>query len=355
MTDSMEGLLREFNASQAQHRESGGGFNIVGLLGVNRSENAVSRGIAALLDPAGSHGQEKFLHAFLDTIGAETPAGARVASVEVEVPIDGNRRLDILLTFDNGLRIAIENKIDAGEQPDQLDDYCKWLKDGVMVFLTPDGRPPNSAGRFQSRCVCLSYEKLANCWEGLVGVPPSRLKEPIGQFVENLGEIGGKPMATSSEMKECLLERLETALAVREHLDDVEKEILNDFWKRCQKRIEEQIRDYQEWEVSGRIPECIRLSPKTGDYRMILELGNRKESPYVVISISDTEIPRQDQGRTRVLVGELREQWAEGRIRGNGQSGVKTNTVAWIDLADLEPQQLAVFKHEHYDQYLRKR
>jgi hypothetical protein len=54
-------------------------------------------------------------------------------------------RMDIVLTCNPDWIIVIENKVDAGEQADQLLRYAEWLdmqqayKDRVLIFLTTTG------------------------------------------------------------------------------------------------------------------------------------------------------------------------------------------------------------------------
>jgi hypothetical protein len=63
-------------------------------------------------------------------------------------------RADIILRG-GGLTVLIENKLDAGEQPDQCErQYWAWVNEpgeARWVFLTPHGRPPVTATSAQAK------------------------------------------------------------------------------------------------------------------------------------------------------------------------------------------------------------
>jgi hypothetical protein len=100
------------------------------LLNIGRSEVGCHSPILAdLLDPFGSHGQGGlFLREFLKLLTehkADLPAlsDARVEHASPWAWIIGRERERIDISISNphiGLLIFIENKIDAGEQPEQL-------------------------------------------------------------------------------------------------------------------------------------------------------------------------------------------------------------------------------------------
>lgn len=92
-------------------------------------EMGTSRCLADLLNPAGSHGQGRiFLDAFAKRLGTEAHVAGAVRSVELEHATDGGRRIDILLEFESGTRLAIENKPWAADQANQLADYADYLQ-----------------------------------------------------------------------------------------------------------------------------------------------------------------------------------------------------------------------------------
>ena len=179
-------------------------FDFFGL-----DENSLSRALACLLDADGTHGQgEIFLREFLAVSSIDLPATHRPYKVKTQFPLrttPNTRFIDILIDFGE-LGIGIENKPWAGDQPDQIGDYCTALDqryDGEfrLVYLAGDGREPASISRArvntlkgQGKLITLSYavltEWLARC---------SRLCEAdkVRWFLRDLaaffaGEFGGR-------------------------------------------------------------------------------------------------------------------------------------------------------------------
>lgn len=90
-------------------------------------EIGLSRCIAGMLDPKGTHGQKSvFLEAFLARLN--WPAKTEIRSIELEKQVNGQRRIDIYLRFENGEIIGIENKPWAGDQKNQLSDYAAFIE-----------------------------------------------------------------------------------------------------------------------------------------------------------------------------------------------------------------------------------
>ncbi len=153
-------------------------FNVLDYLRDN--EYGLSRIIAALLDPRGTHGQGPlFLRKFLEGIPffrsreALDLEGDRV-SVSVEKVIADQRRIDIavhIVTLD-GIEygLAIENKPYAADQEDQVSDYLTHLEERyeegkfVLVYLSPKGEGPSEWSireeqreKYRDRLVLMAY------------------------------------------------------------------------------------------------------------------------------------------------------------------------------------------------------
>jgi hypothetical protein len=126
-----------------------------------RLEIAHTRALAWLIDPKREHGFGNTLIAALlrRLSGGDCSNTLRVERVESEYPIDGSGakgRLDVLAEGAwgdggrNGWVLVIEAKVDAWEGEDQLLKYERWLRsnaasrDAFRVFLTPDGRAPET-------------------------------------------------------------------------------------------------------------------------------------------------------------------------------------------------------------------
>lgn len=136
---------------------------------IEPDENTLSDIIADLINPTGSHGQQRiFLKAFLRRITRITHDDLLEQRCEVHTEAsyqNGNDigRIDILVEFNSGFRIGIENKWESGEGDDQLLRYRNHLN-GVsngqfcLIYLTPDGREPNSISPGdENRLLPISY------------------------------------------------------------------------------------------------------------------------------------------------------------------------------------------------------
>lgn len=105
-------------------------------------ELGLSRIIANLLSPEGTHGQGAiFLELFMKACGFKISDAhdPKKAAVFVELPFE-NGRMDIVVKFSAGILMVIENKPWAAEQPDQLERYATYLSihegnKGRLVFL----------------------------------------------------------------------------------------------------------------------------------------------------------------------------------------------------------------------------
>ncbi len=131
-------LARRFNVFDYLRSKSGNQVNEVTL----------SRVIADLLDPSGSHGQGTlFLECLLRGLCMDwaSEISLRGAWTEVERKIDDDRRLDVFVHIDRDHCIAIENKPYAPDQPYQVKDYLDELrkyKKSLLIYLPASGRPP---------------------------------------------------------------------------------------------------------------------------------------------------------------------------------------------------------------------
>ena len=131
-------------------RKRGEKYNIFSVLGLETSEvRTHSAFLASLLNPNGNHGVgNAFLDAFVREMNLEDlQLDTTNSQVKVEhVTSDG--RIDILIFDHNKKAIIIENKIYAGDQPEQLkryDDYAKqqFTNGYRLLYLTLDGHKPS--------------------------------------------------------------------------------------------------------------------------------------------------------------------------------------------------------------------
>ena len=142
-------------------------------------ETDLSRVLGGLLDPDGTHGQgETFLRLFFDEVREVLdcevhglfPAGTlRDSRVCLEHHTDTRRSIDIVVRVRGDTWVGIENKPWAGEQPDQVSDYLKYLRtrarpetcpDAWLVYLSGNGKRPETLPDDpddQMRCPTLPY------------------------------------------------------------------------------------------------------------------------------------------------------------------------------------------------------
>jgi PD-(D/E)XK nuclease superfamily len=168
-------------------------FSAFNLLGTR--ETALSRVLAELLDPRGSHGQGVlFLNALLQLIGCEAiqPLDRNVrVQTEAPVPIEGNpvpRRIDILVETPT-LLLGIENKKWTGESSNQLRDYGCHLKKTArenqtckLIFISND-EPSEGVAAIQFPYHRKNHEKTVEHW--LQSVRKDIQAKRVGNFIDD--------------------------------------------------------------------------------------------------------------------------------------------------------------------------
>lgn len=214
-------------------------------------ENGISRILANLLDPYGSHGQgARFLETFIKWVGLDGSwvAGARSAKVYTEMPTasgKGRGFIDILVRI-RGRALAIENKPDATDQPLQvaryLDDLAHQCRDGhCLVYLSGSGDGPTAASIEPARAsreveagnlVLTSYPALI---EWLEACMPASRAPAVSAMLEGLvRHIGKRFMGTDDVQEQSDLiklvvrdrDALEPALAIVEAGDAIRARLI---------------------------------------------------------------------------------------------------------------------------------
>ena len=173
------GLEPLFVARAKEELEEAYRFNLFKLFGIGTKEVTThSVLLAELLNPAGVHGQGSlFLNGFFEMLKSENPPNIMLPKETDEtdwrvrrelVTHEGN--LDLVLSSRKAKWIlVIENKINAGDQKDQLERYSRWLESQrdhfefrSLAYLTLNGRPSNEAK--EVIYACLSYRKEIQQW-----------------------------------------------------------------------------------------------------------------------------------------------------------------------------------------------
>ena len=180
-----------------KEKKEGKSFNVFSALDICSDEVRLhSRLLATLLNPKANHGLEnEFLKSFLTALGLPedyiTHCKEQIVERLIgEVTETNGGRIDIILE-DRGHAVIIENKIYAGDQPNQLLRYHNY---GVktfgennfkLVYLTLYGSAPSpySLGGEHFEFIKLSYEQnILKLLEKLVKTLPQK---PVHSTVED--------------------------------------------------------------------------------------------------------------------------------------------------------------------------
>ena len=217
-------------------------FNIFSiLLNENDEVNLHSRFLYELLNPVGTHGLGPiFLDLFVKECGLPSLSHDTVQVRREHAKID-------LLIQDNHHSVVIENKIWAGDQPEQLKRYYSYVatlgRQPLICYLTLDGRsaPPWSVSDMKQEVVPLSYRVHINAWlsaciKESTGHPT--LRETLVQYQKLVRRLSGAVMENSE--KQAVLDLLSqgqnaeyAAIFVRNWLD-VRYHAEWSFWQELQ-------------------------------------------------------------------------------------------------------------------------
>jgi hypothetical protein len=212
-------ILRDFEEVE---KSTGEKFNLFSILNRERKEVTThSRFLAELLSPSGSHGQGyDYLRFFIEMLDNENlkDFDYKSATVKAELNIgnekDNNAKkliywgqIDTFIKDKNGNCIVIENKIDAGDQREQLLRYYDYLncsknrfKTKSLYYLTPEGKAPElkSLSNIDGRSLTIDDFKiisfknfitawLEKCLNHSNSIP--NLRETINQYLRIVKKI----------------------------------------------------------------------------------------------------------------------------------------------------------------------
>ena len=243
-------------------------------------EDFLSDIIADMLNPAGSHGQDRiFLDAFLhldairrhikpndlDSLLKQQP---HVTCESYTVYIENSRRrIDILVDFKN-FGLGIENKPWAVDQENQVQDYSRNLQKNFkgkfcLVYITPDGCDPSgksiTARRLRrmkknGKLICASYSNDILEWvrECCQLCESDKFRWFLRDFMDYIPTMEGS-MSNSSERKKIVEhaleneENLDIALNVHWAYNELRRLISEDFHKDLQRCLEKHL-NMSQWE-----------------------------------------------------------------------------------------------------------
>jgi hypothetical protein len=142
-------LSGKIDTIEQMERHKGEKFNIFSILNMERKEvETHSMFLYELLNPDGSHYQgTKYLEMFIKDVLELSDFDYKHVKVGRETFTDTSRRIDFTIENDK-YYIAIEMKIDAGDQDEQLDDYFTFAKkqgkeNTKVYYLSLDGKEAN--------------------------------------------------------------------------------------------------------------------------------------------------------------------------------------------------------------------
>jgi len=259
-------------------------FNVFTTLRQANEEVALhSAFIAELLNPNGTHNHgHEFLREFFGVLQrdtAENETSLEQAQLEREYPFRTSAgktgRIDILIETETSI-CAIENKIHAKDQPQQLDRYFEFIEERArkpnphqevfVLYLTLDGSEPaegtwtplhNGDAKSDTRLVCLPYYAEHNdsihgwisaCLR-LVSLEPI-IRETLRQYQILIERLTGHTMA-SKEKKEVVEEimrdesTVRAAQAVSEAWPKAVEHGVTRFWEELRDKIEKNFEDVQ--------------------------------------------------------------------------------------------------------------
>ena len=228
------------------------GFNSLNFF--RPGENKTSEILAYFLNPKQKHGQgNSFLKKFLEIIDFDTEKISELINKDVKIEcehiIPNNRRIDIFISFEDSYCLAIENKIWAEDQGNQLTDYDLYLRNKFtdnycLLYLTPYGKNPTensisetiiSQRKISSNIKIISYaSQLINCikeWSKLCRA--DRVRSFLIDFEQYLNQemIGDQFMNEHEFIVDYVLKsnNVESALIISETVPDLKNKLLDRF------------------------------------------------------------------------------------------------------------------------------
>jgi hypothetical protein len=185
-------------------------FNLFDVLKISRAEIRHSNMLGWLLDPSENHGLgDAFLKGILQClIERDTEDKYDVFKILL-MDLYGFtvtrewRNIDILLVSgDEKIVIAVENKVGTSEHDDQLNRYRKILEEEyldyhkVLIYLTPDGEEPSDPENW----TVLTYGDVWNVLNGIL--ENTQLSSDVELMIRNYVDILRRDIVEDRELTE---------------------------------------------------------------------------------------------------------------------------------------------------------
>ena len=247
-------------------KHKGDKFNIFSILGIQRKEvETHSFLLYELMNPKGSHFQkELYLKIFIEEVLKIDDFEFNCVKIDREKIIpNSNRRIDFTIE-NNKYYIAIEMKIDANDQKEQIFDYYKYLenqcKEPKLYYLTLDGKEAseNSSKGVEYEKISFSYHIL-NFIEKSIEKSASLpiIRESLIQYQNTIKNITNQTTQELQMEAIKIIDNPEVARAATELSKSLacawgEKELY--FWDKLEDKIKEYLRlnnlDKKGWIIS---------------------------------------------------------------------------------------------------------
>ena len=202
--------------------------------------------------------QKQFLMSFLNSIDVSLPedfsfSDFKNISVEKEKAIS-NGRVDLFISFkikNISYNVLIENKLLAGDQPEQMDRYLIYMNSSYpndynyVCYLTLDGSAPSEDSTKRSDEIKLiSYDsEIMNWIEECIKIASREpgVREVLIQYSSLLERLTGKDVDFIMELKEYLLKDSENFISANRMipaLNDAKAELQLRFWTKLEKSLD---------------------------------------------------------------------------------------------------------------------
>lgn len=259
------------------------------------------------------HGmKDTFLKSFLNHVGLgedflESTSVISIKEMYIGVKTEkSGGRVDIVLDDHKGGGVIIENKVDAGDQENQLlryDNYAKkyFKKDYRLLYLTLDGHMPSASStdnKELDKLHRISYRKeilewLKDCVKQVYNKP--LIRETINQYIQLLKKLTNMSMDEQylKDIAACVIKNksnVEAVTAIILSRSQISSALRNRMFGKLEKYAEER---NLRFEKKHEYNPCIILSKEEWKSYILIKSDNKKgedrcwKNMFITVSGSD--------------------------------------------------------------------
>ena len=242
LLDTVGAVVRRY---AEKRKKTDADFNIFRVCRVDHYETIHSAILAEWINPNGSCVLAgPFLQALFRKLDIAYPFNFQKYRVHTEFIITDMRRIDILIE-DGTYAVAIENKIYASDQNNQLNDYSTYLNRqyrpgcSLLYYLTLQGHDPSEYSSSDSSIYeKISYRDHIISWLeecAKIAADHPVIQNTVYQYVNHLKSITGMTMDKNfdKELAELIFaskENFEAAQTVADNLERIKNSWRKRFW-----------------------------------------------------------------------------------------------------------------------------